>query len=129
MTDSLSGENRFSRELRLLTPSHFSNVFEKAIPCGSQYLTLLARNNDQTHPRLGITIAKKRVKKAVQRNRLKRIIRESFRLHSNSMPNIDIIVMAKSGCDTLSNEELHSLIKKSWNRLNKKCLRANQSND
>lgn len=127
MTASLKRECKFPRELRLLTPSQFSFVFANAIPCGSQYFTFLARFNETNeHPRLGITIAKKKVRKAVQRNRVKRIIRESFRQHAYSLHNVDIIVLAKAGCDTLTNDELHKVVQQNWKRLKKKCHSAKQ---
>jgi len=115
------GENKFSRELRLLTPAHYEYVFNNAVPAVSPQLTLLARSNHSINPRLGITIAKKRVKHAHDRNRLKRIIRESFRLQKQSLPNVDIVVVAKSGLDKLSNQELFSLLNKLWKKLAQRC--------
>mgnify|MGYP000035303579 CR=1 FL=1 len=56
------GNVSFTRELRLLTPAHFSYVFADAVPAPSKHSTILARKNSTyTHPRLGITIAKNRV--------------------------------------------------------------------
>jgi ribonuclease P protein component len=118
------GENNFSRELRLLTPTHFEYVFNKAIPAVSPQLTLLARFNTSDNPRLGITLAKKRVKYAHDRNRLKRIIRESFRLERHSLPNIDIVVVGKSGLDKLSNKELFFLLSKLWKKLALRCEKS-----
>jgi len=118
------GENHFSRELRLLTPTHFEYVFSNAIPSVSPQLTLLARFNTSDNPRLGITLAKKRVKHAHDRNRLKRIIRESFRLERHSFPNIDIVVVGKSGLDKLSNQELFSLLSKLWKKLASRCEKS-----
>ena len=118
------GENHFSRELRLLTPTHFEYVFSNAIPSVSPQLTLLARINTSDNPRLGITIAKKRVKHAHNRNKLKRIIRESFRLQRHSFPNIDIVVVGKSGLDKLSNQELFSLLSKLWKKLASRCEKS-----
>ena len=117
------GQHAYPRALRLLTPAHFSNVFAEAIPAPSKHITLLARYNpNYTHPRLGITIAKNRVRKAHDRNRLKRIIRESFRMHQHTLPNIDIIVVGKSGLDTLSNEALTQQMEYLWKKLTKRCL-------
>lgn len=115
------GENNFSRELRLLTPAHFENVFSDAIPAVSPQLTILARKNQLTHPRLGITVAKKRVRKAHDRNKAKRIIRESFRLNQHNLPNADIVIVAKSGLDKLSNEQLFSLLEKLWKKICHRC--------
>ena len=115
------GENTFSRESRLLTPAHFEAVFNSAIPAVSPHLTLLARSTMLNQPRLGITISKKRVKKAHDRNRLKRIIRESFRLSKHSLPCVDIVVVGKSGLDTLSNHDLFLLLNKLWKKLARRC--------
>jgi len=118
------GENNFSRELRLLTPTHFEYVFNNAIPSVSPQLTLLARFNNSNNPRLGITLAKKRVKYAHDRNRLKRVIRESFRLERHSFPNIDIVVVGKSGLDKMSNQELFFLLSKLWKKLALRCEKS-----
>jgi ribonuclease P protein component len=115
------GENNFSRELKLLTPTHFETVFKNAIPAVSNQLTLLARKNACDHPRLGITISKKRVKKAHDRNRLKRAIRESFRLNQHNLPTADIVVVGKSGLDALSNQDIFSLLNKLWKKLAHRC--------
>jgi len=116
------GDIKFPRELRLLTPSHFSFVFEDATPAASPNFTVLARFNQLDHPRLGITIAKKRVKRAHERNRLKRLTRESFRLHQHELPNVDIIVMAKSGADKLPNRVVFDTLEALWKKLKKRCV-------
>jgi ribonuclease P protein component len=118
------GENNFSRESRLLTPTHFEYVFNNAIPAVSPQLTLLARSNNSKNPRLGITIAKKRVKQAHSRNRLKRLIRESFRTQKQILPNVDIVVVGKSGIDKLSNQELFSLLNRLWKKLAQRCEKS-----
>lgn len=118
------GENSFSRELRLLTPTHFEFVFQNAIPSASPQITILARTNQLDHPRLGITIAKKRVKKAHDRNRLKRLIRESYRLNQHSLPSADIVVVGKSGLDKLTNQELTALLAKLWKKLSRRCAQS-----
>ncbi|WP_026376039.1 ribonuclease P protein component [Aestuariibacter salexigens] len=115
------GENNFSRELRLLTPTHFQHVFSDAIPAVSPHLTLLARKNELTYPRLGITVSKKNVKHAVERNRIKRIIRESFRHHQHNLPTIDIIAIGKRGIAQLDNQQLFSVLEKQWIKLIKRC--------
>ena len=115
------GVNHFSRELRLLTPTHFTYVFDNAIPAVSPSFTILARTNTLPSPRLGITLAKKRIRKAHDRNRLKRLIRESFRHKQHDLPNVDIIVIGKSGADKLSNQEIFATMDKLWKKLAKRC--------
>lgn len=109
----------FSRELRLLTPEHFNFVFQQPQRAGSPHLTILARNNTLEHPRLGQAVPKKQIKLAVNRNRFKRLVRESFRLHQHSLPANDYVVIAKKSANELSNQELTSLLEKLWQRLSR----------
>jgi len=53
----------FPRELRLLTPEHFKNVFNEPVRAASPHLTLLAKTNTLGHPRLGLTVPKKALKR------------------------------------------------------------------
>ena len=111
----------FTRESRLLTPKQYSNVFEKAIPATSPHITILARHNNLDIARLGMTIPKKKVKLAVNRNRLKRCIRENFRLNTHRLPNVDIIVIAKHGINDLDNTQVHTQLNTLWQRISKRC--------
>jgi ribonuclease P protein component len=71
---------------------------------------------------LGLVIAKKHVKLAVHRNRLKRLIRESFRLRQEFMPPLDIIVLARKGMGDLDNAAVSLMLDQQWNRLCKRAL-------
>lgn len=55
-------------------------------------LRVLASENDLEGPRLGMVVAKRLASRAVDRNRIKRNIRESFREQSGSLPALDVIV-------------------------------------
>lgn len=108
----------FSREKRLLTPRQFKAVFDS--PSGKapgKNILLLARDNDLDHPRLGLVIGKKSVKLSVERNRLKRQIRESFRLNQDNLVGWDIVVVARKGLGDLENAEVARQFGKLWKRL------------
>jgi len=107
----------FSRELRLLTPDQFKNVFQQPQRAGSPHLTILAKANTLNHPRLGLAVPKKQLNLAVDRNRCKRIIRENFRLHQHTLPNKDFVVIAKKSANNLTNQALNELLDKLWHRL------------
>ncbi|SNS56392.1 ribonuclease P protein component [Pseudomonas segetis] len=108
----------FSRDKRLLTPRQFKAVFDS--PSGKvpgRNVLLLARNNDLDHPRLGLVIGKKSVKLSVERNRLKRQIRETFRQSQDNLTGWDIVIVARKGLGDLENVELAQQFNKLWKRL------------
>ncbi|WP_374287439.1 ribonuclease P protein component [Pseudomonas fluvialis] len=108
----------FSREKRLLVPKQFKAVFDSpTCKAPGKSVLLLARENALQHPRLGLVIGKKSVKLAVERNRIKRQIRESFRLNQIPLTGLDIVVVARKGLADLENEELREQFGKLWKRL------------
>ncbi|GHB71620.1 ribonuclease P protein component [Psychrosphaera saromensis] len=113
--------NTFPRELRLVTPSQFSRVFDHPVKAVSDHITILAKFNDLENPRIGLTIAKKKEKTAVGRNRIKRIIRDSFRLNQHNLPNIDIVVIARNQIGEADNKHLHKQLNKLWKKITLRC--------
>lgn len=108
----------FSRSLRLLNQHQFKPVFDSAdLRLSAQGVLLLARFNELEHSRLGLVIGKKNVKLAVQRNRIKRQIREYFRQKQAQLPGMDIVVIARKNLDTQENQELQSTLATVWKRL------------
>jgi len=106
----------FSRELRLLTPAQFKNVFEQPFRASTPEITILARKNNLEHPRLGLTVAKKHLKRAHDRNRIKRLVRESFRLSQHNLPYCDFVFVAKRGIGQLDNQTFLQTLDKLWAR-------------
>jgi ribonuclease P protein component len=104
-----------------LTPKNYSFVFEDAIPAVSPQITILARHNNVDCARLGITVPKKKVKNAVDRNKIKRIVRESFRIKRHQLPNVDIIVIAKHGIGQMDKKTLAQQLEKLWRKMSKRC--------
>jgi ribonuclease P protein component len=66
----------------------------------AHFIVSLAEN-EQHRPRLGV-VTTKRLGKAVQRNRVKRLLREFFRLHKGALPPQDIVIIAKRGAPELN---------------------------
>lgn len=116
----------FTRELRLLDATQYKYVFAKARRFGNQNFTLLVRVNEESHARMGLAIAKKAVKRAVDRNRIKRIIRESFRHMQYDLPNIDVVIMCRPSAVPLKKEEIRQQFDKQWSYINRK-LKGNLS--
>ncbi|CUR53797.1 Ribonuclease P protein component [Serratia symbiotica] len=106
----------FPKKLRLLTSANFNFVFQKPSRVSTQQITILGRTNKLLHPRIGLSIAKKYIKYAHERNRIKRIIRESFRYHQHKLLTIDFIVLVKKEIETLDNHTLMKSLEKLWHR-------------
>lgn len=110
----------FGREKRLLTPRQFKSVFDS--PSGKlpgRNVLLLVRKNQLPHARIGLVIGKKSVKLSVERNRIKRQLRETFRLHQMELTGWDIVVIARKGLADQDNAELAKQFAKLWNRLSR----------
>ena len=95
-------------------------MFEKAHRSRDAWFTVLCRSNDLEYARLGLAISKKQCKKAVARNRLKRIVRESFRQHQAGLEGLDIVVMNRAPASDAENTALRESLEKHWQR----CRRA-----
>lgn len=111
------------KHAKLLKAADYKYVFDKPVRSSDRYFTVLARSNNLSTPRLGTAFSKKRVKRAVIRNRLKRISRESFRLSQlgQDKPNIDYVVLAGAQCAKATNQQLFNSLEHHWLQLNKKC--------
>lgn len=108
----------FPKSMRLLNSSDFQSVFDDApFRTSHQHFLLLARRNQLNLPRLGLVIAKKHIRFAVDRNRMKRLIRETFRLKQQQLAGLDVIVLARKGMADISNPLLIEQLNGQWLRL------------
>jgi len=107
----------FTRCHRLTGPADFQRVFKRAKRYPSAGFTILIRPNDFSYPRLGLIVSKKCARKAVSRNRIKRQIRESFRLQRRALRNFDIVVMAKPSLNNMNNIEIRALLDNHWSEI------------
>ena len=76
---------------------------------------------------MGVIIGKKVAVQAVDRNRFKRITRESFRLNQEQLSGWDIVIIAKTQCATLTNIELRKGIEDLWKKLLKQVQTSSSS--
>ena len=107
---------RFTKQRRLLNAQDYKSVFDQAeYRASHKHLLILARQNTLGHPRLGIIVAKKNTRRAVDRNRLKRIIREQFRTSLSA--NIDMVVLSRSGLDKLEACEINQIVMSQFKKI------------
>ncbi len=114
---------RFPQRVRLLKAAEFSRVFKNPLRSSDRLLTILAKPNEIGHARLGLAISKKHAKRAVDRNRIKRLVRESFRLKLAQLPAIDLVVMAKPATRNANNQQISQSLQQHWHRLKKQCAK------
>ena len=116
----------FSRRARLLKAAEYSRVFKKPVRSSDRLFTILASPSllPDAHPRLGLAISKKNAKRAVDRNRIKRIVRESFRHRQQGLSIADFVVMAKPVTKNSSKAELFKSLQQHWSRLAGLCKKS-----
>ena len=108
---------RFPRRVRLLAPGEYGRVFSGARKVGDPCFTMLSREHESGGARLGLAISKKCARHAVDRNRIKRMVREGFRRQREILPSVDIVVMCRPGTAERTREELHQSLDRLWQRL------------
>lgn len=109
---------RLPRRARLERPRDFRAVFENPEKSVDSCFTVLARLNGGRPARIGLVISKKCGRRAVNRSRLKRVARESFRQRRHDLHGIDLIVLCRHGASVSSNSRLFSSLSVHW-----KCVR------
>jgi len=107
--------NDFPKTKRLLKKIEYDVVFGNAKRLITSDFIFLYRRNTIEHARLGLAISKKMVAKSHDRNRLKRLLRETFRVAT--LPNIDVVVLAKRGVADVQNSILISHLSGVWGKL------------
>lgn len=109
MTDAL-----FPPTARLRQSAEFRLVFRGGRRYVRSGLVVIARCTAHDTARLGLAIAKRRIPRAVDRNRVKRVVRESFRNWRLNLGRFDIVVLARSGTSGMSNQRLFEQLSGIW---------------
>ncbi|MDH5391844.1 MAG: ribonuclease P protein component [Gammaproteobacteria bacterium] len=115
----MTANAHFPKCAKLLKPAEFKRVFNAAKKASDRHLTVFYTANDLNQPRLGLAISKKVSKHAVERNRIKRLARETFRLKRLQLQYADFVVLARPSAVKAGNKELNASFNKLWNKLSK----------
>lgn len=105
------------RTRRLLTRRQFDSTMKDGRRTRDEFFTVYVRDNGFEHGRLGMAVARKVSTAAVCRNRIRRQIRESFRLHQHTLAGLDIVVMANTRAAAAANPALRGALNAHWERL------------
>lgn len=113
----MPGCGRFRPVNRLNKPADYQALFATGKRTGDRLFSIITRQNTLAEARLGLAISKKNVPLAVRRNRLKRIIRESFRHHQAELQGLDVVVMVKRQINNVSDDIIIRTLDKHWDNL------------
>lgn len=101
-----SGPFRFRKEERIRQRQDFQLALRYGTRHHTKHYTVILRPNDLQFSRLGVTVSKS-VGNAVKRNRVKRCLREFFRLHKHGLPPAhDLVIIAKKGAAMLGYQDV-----------------------
>ncbi|MDP4874642.1 MAG: ribonuclease P protein component [Pseudomonadales bacterium] len=120
LPETVTGQ-KFTSAHRLHKGYQFDAVFKgsQLRVSGSEFL-LLGIFNGSACNRLGMVVGKKTAGPSVQRSRIKRLIRESFRTFDHRAvihPSLDVVIVTRSGVAKKANHELSAVLASSWFRL------------
>lgn len=108
------------RGLRLRTSREFRRVYREGNRARGEWMTVAACANGLAVTRLGLSVGRVAWRRAVKRNRVRRILREAFRLERAALPpGADLVLIAERGAwPTLADAraELVRLAHKAWRR-------------
>ncbi len=104
------------KDKRLLNKIDYDRVYSDPIILREKNLYILFRKNEIETARLGIALKKKIINRAVERNRLKRIMRLVFDEYIRHLPNVDLVIGFSRGIIP-NNDNLRVLLIKSFNSL------------
>ncbi len=99
-------QQSFPRSARLLNAAAFQEAFASGRRFSGRHLTLVVAYNPLALARLGLAVAKKNLQRAHDRNRIKRLARQSFRLIRLQLPAVDLVLLTKATVKTASNSEV-----------------------
>jgi ribonuclease P protein component len=116
----------FTAAQRLRHKSEFDRVYSNARRFSDAQFAVFACNTGRPAPRLGLSIAAKVVGVAVRRNRIKRLIRESFRQHQHELPAVDIVVNARAGARHATNAAIVHSLEQHWQSLSKQWAQSSK---
>ena len=121
LTEAAAHDREFPRTARLTQSRDFRAVFADARRHGDRHFTILVGHGNGVSARLGLAVAKRAAPRAVDRNRLKRLIRDRFRHHRAYLPAVDVVVMVRPVARQCENPVLIRSLDKLWQRISGSC--------
>lgn len=118
---AFASDKSFTGKHKLTKAIEFKRVFKKPFVSTDACFKVLGRLNQEENSRLGMAVSRQVDKHAVGRNRIKRVVRESFRNHfSCKKVCLDIVILPRRETADMSNEKLFRSLQDHWSRLGNK---------
>ena len=119
---------RLRPERRIRRKSEFEAAYAHGQRLGNGFfaVTVYSRTHpaDAGGPRIGLAVAVRTAGGSVERNRIRRVIRESFRLHQHELPPVDLVVSARTRARGTSGTELHAALAALWKKVSGACAKS-----
>jgi ribonuclease P protein component len=115
------GSRGLPPERRLRRPAQFKEVYETGRRLGNEFFTANLHASAAGCARLGMSIAARTLRRAVDRNRLRRLIRESFRAHQLALPPLDMVIGVRAAVRTADNARLRGALEQLWQKITSTC--------
>jgi ribonuclease P protein component len=113
--------------LRLRRKREFDAAYARGRRIGDGFFAVIARANESGCARLGLAVAVRAAGGAVGRNRIRRIIKESFRLHQLEIPALDLVVSSRPQARTATGVVLHQSLAALWKKIAEACATSPRS--
>ena len=102
----------------------FDQLYARGKRLGNNHFGITVHPNELGLARLGLAVASKPFGGSVPRNRIRRLIRESFRLRQHDLPEVDLVVSARTGAKTASPAQLRASLDGLWDKVKVQCARS-----
>jgi len=112
------------RGRRLTSRGEFDRVHRQGSRSSDEFFVVIARPNGLEHPRLGMAVGVRAAGNAVCRNRIKRLIRESFRNNQSGLPSLDLVVNARPAAGKASSRQISESLSFHWRKVRERCARC-----
>ena len=113
--------SNFPPSQRLRGPAQFKHAYAQGRRLATEHFTLCVVPNDLAYARLGMSIAARNLRRAVDRNRIRRLIRESFRVQQHQLPGVDLVIGARASVITADNASLADALQRLWRKVLSTC--------
>ena len=115
---------RLPKSQRLVCSTEYQSVITHGCRSKDTLFVVYAEGNGRQFGRLGVTVSRRVAPKAVERNRIKRAIKESFRHQQKILMGLDIVTIARGATQGIGTKQLFVSLEGHWRRADQQCRSA-----